>query len=199
MPVGNRALTRALAVIGVLTPLYDQSAWPYLDRALTLVEQGNASVLLSFADLYLGRNTDGSYNNENDANYAVNCLDRPVPSDVAAYDALGPAFAKASPFFGPATQYSNLACAYWPVKPTGSAGPITADGAPPILLVGGTNDPATPYAWAQAVHQSLAGSVLLTRNGNGHVSYFASSCAETIEDSYLINLKLPAEGYTCTS
>ena len=199
MPVGNRALTRALAVIGVLTPLYDQSAWPYLDRALTLVEQGNASVLLSFADLYLGRNTDGSYNNENDANYAVNCLDRPVPPDVAAYDALGPAFAKASPFFGPATQYSNLACAYWPVKPTGSVGPITADGAPPILLVGGTNDPATPYAWAQAVHQSLAGSVLLTRNGNGHVSYFASSCAETIEDSYLINLKLPADGYTCTS
>jgi len=41
--------------------------------------------------------------------------------------------------------------------------------------------------------------VLLTRNGNGHVSYFASSCAETTEDSYLINLKLPADGYTCSS
>ena len=49
------------------------------------------------------------------------------------------------------------------------------------------------------VHQQLAGSVLLTRNGNGHVSYFASSCAETIEDSYLINLKPPADGYTCAS
>jgi hypothetical protein len=199
MPVGNRALTRALAIIGVLTPLYDQSSWPYLDRALTLVDQGNASVLLAISDLYLGRNADGSYSNENDANYAVNCLDRPVPSDVAAYDALGPTFAKASPFFGPATQYSNLTCAYWPVKPTGSAGPITADGAPPILLVGGTNDPATPYSWAQSVHQSLAGSVLLTRTGNGHVSYFASSCAQTIEDSYLINLKLPADGHTCSS
>src|SRR6266700_1281996 len=199
MPVGNRALTRALALIGVLTALYDQSSWTYLDRALTVAEQGNGAVLLSFSDLYLGRNADGSYNNENDANYAVNCLDRPVPTDVATYDALGPAFAKASPLFGPATQYSNLACAYWPVKPTGSVGPITADGAPPILLVGGTNDPATPYAWAVAVHQSLAGSVLLTRNGNGHVSYFASTCAETIEDSYLINLKVPADGSTCSS
>jgi len=198
LAVGNRSLTRGLAVIGVLTPLYDQSSWTYLDRALTLADDGNGSVLLSLADLYLGRNADGTYNNEGDANYAVNCLDRPVPSDVAAYDALGPAFAKASPLFGPATQYSNLACAYWPVKPTGQAGPLTADGAPPILLVGGTGDPATPYAWAQSVHQQLAGSVLLTRNGNGHVSYFASTCAQQAEDAYLISLKLPADGSTCS-
>jgi hypothetical protein len=198
LAVGNRSLTRGLAVIGVLTPLYDQSSWTYLDRALTLADDGNGSVLLSLADLYLGRNADGTYNNEGDANYAVNCLDRPVPSDVAAYDALGPAFAKASPLFGPATQYSNLACAYWPVKPTGQAGPLTADGVPPILLVGGTGDPATPYAWAQSVHQQLAGSVLLTRNGNGHVSYFASTCAQQAEDAYLISLKLPADGSTCS-
>src|SRR5712671_7966342 len=131
LAVGNRSLTRALALIGVLTPLYDQSSWTYLDRALTVAEQGNASVLLAFSDLYLGRNADGSYNNENDANYAVNCLDRPVPTDVATYDALGPAFAKASPFFGPATQYSNLACAYWPVKPTGQAGFLLTIRPPP--------------------------------------------------------------------
>jgi len=197
LPVGNRLLTRGLAVIGVLTPLYDQSAWQYLDQALTFADQGNGSVLMKLSDLYLGRNADGSYSNENDANYAVNCLDRPVPSEVGVYDALGPTFAKASPFFGPATQYSNLACAYWPVKPTGQPGPLSADGAPPILLVGGTNDPATPYAWAQSVHQQLAGSILLTRNGNGHVSYFASTCAQQIEDAYLINLKLPADGTTC--
>ena len=199
MPVGNRALTRALGITGVLVALYDESSWPYLDRALTLVDQGNASVLLALADLYLGRNADGTYSNETEANYAVNCLDRAVPPDIATYDQVGAAYAKASPFFGLAEQYSNLPCAYWPVKATGEVGPITADGAPPILLVGGTNDPATPYAWAQSVHQQLAGSVLLTRNGNGHVSYFASSCAETIEDSYLINLQPPADGYTCAS
>jgi pimeloyl-ACP methyl ester carboxylesterase len=197
LPVGNRSLTRSLAIIGVLTPLYDQSTWPYLDQALTLADRNNGSLLLRFSDLYLGRNSDGTYDNQTDANSAVNCIDRPVPTDVAAYDALGPKFASASALFGPAFQYSNLVCAYWPVKPTGTVGPITADGAPPILLVGGTGDPATPYAWAQSVNQQLAGSVLLTREGNGHVSYDKSSCAKAAINAYLIDLTLPVAGTVC--
>ena len=197
MPVGKRALTRSLAVIGVLTPLYDPSSWPYLDQALTQADSGNGSLLLRFSDLYLGRNADGTYDNQTDANSAVNCIDRPVPADIATYDALGPKFASASPLFGPAFQYSNLLCAYWPAKPKGLPGPITADGAPPILLVGGTGDPATPYAWAQAVNQQLAGSVLLTRIGDGHVSYDKSACAKQAIDAYLIDLTLPAAGTVC--
>ncbi|HET6311583.1 MAG TPA: alpha/beta hydrolase [Candidatus Nitrosotalea sp.] len=195
--VGNRSLTRGLAVIGVLTPLYDQSTWPYLDQGLTQANQGNGTLLLRFSDLYLGRKTDGTYDNQTDANLAVNCIDRPVPADVATYDALGPKFASASPLFGPAFQYSNLICAYWPVKPKGNAGPITAAGAPPILLVGGTGDPATPYVWAQAVSKVLTGSVLLTREGNGHVSYDKSVCAKQAIDAYLIDLTLPPAGTVC--
>jgi pimeloyl-ACP methyl ester carboxylesterase len=197
MPVGSRALTRSLAVIGVLLGLYSESFWPTLDQSLAATDKGNGALLLRLADFYLARNADGTYDNETDANYAVNCLDRPVPTDIAAYDALGPAYASVSPLFGPAFQYSNLACAYWPVKPTGHAGPLTVDGAPPILLIGGTGDPATPYAWAQAVNRQLAGSVLLTRNGNGHTSYDASQCAHAAIDDYLINLKLPAQGSVC--
>jgi pimeloyl-ACP methyl ester carboxylesterase len=197
LPVGSRALTRSLAVTGVLLGLYSQSFWSTLDQALTATDKGDGALLLRLADFYLARNADGTYDNETDANYAVNCLDRPVPTDIAAYDVLGPAYARVSPLFGPAFQYSNLACAYWPVKPTGHAGPLTVDGAPPILLVGGTGDPATPYAWAQAVNRQLAGSVLLTRNGNGHTSYDASSCAHAAIDDYLINLKLPAQGSVC--
>jgi pimeloyl-ACP methyl ester carboxylesterase len=198
MPVGSRQLTRALALTGVLFGLYYPVLWHSLDIALTLTDQGNGTVLLLMADEFLGRNADGTYSNEFDANPAVNCLDRPVPTDVPTYDALGPAFAKASPMFGPAYQYTNLACAFWPVKPTGHIGPLTADGAPPILLVGGTNDPATPYPWAQAVNQQLAGSVLLTYHGNGHGSYDSSQCIHAAEDAYLISLTLPAVGAVCT-
>jgi pimeloyl-ACP methyl ester carboxylesterase len=199
LKVGSRSLTRALAVIGVLTPLYDQSTWTYLDQGLTQADRGNGQLLLQFSDIYLGRNADGTYDNQTDANVSVNCLDRPVPSDIASYDALGPKYATASPLFGPAFQYSNLLCAYWPVKPVGTVGPITADGAPPILLVGGTDDPATPYAWAQAVNKVMTGSVLLTREGNGHVSYDKSTCAKQAIDAYLINLTLPPAGTVCTS
>jgi pimeloyl-ACP methyl ester carboxylesterase len=195
--VGNRSLTRGLAVIGVLTPLYDPSTWPYLDQALTQADRGNGTLLMKFSDLYLGRKSDGTYDNQTDANTAINCIDRPVPSDVASYDALGPKFASASALFGPAFQYSNLICAYWPFKPKGKVGPITADGAPPILLIGATGDPATPYAWAKAANSMLTGSVLLTREGNGHVSYDKSACAKQAIDAYLIDLTLPPAGTVC--
>src|SRR5205823_4424480 len=134
------------------------SSWPVLDQALTATDQGDGHLLLRLSDLYYGEFSL-------DAFIVIECLDRPSPTDIASYDALGPAFAKASPFFGPAFQYSNLQCAYLGVKATGHAGPITAEGAPPILLVGGTNDPATPYSWAVSLHQQLASSVLLTRSG----------------------------------
>ena len=197
MAVKNRFLTRALAVIGVLQMLYDPSYWPYLDQGLTLADRGNGALLLAFSDLYLGRKADGTYDNQLDASSAVSCLDRPVPSDIAAYDALGPKFASASPLFGPAFQYSNLQCAFWPVKPKGKVEAVTAQGVPPILLVGGTNDPATPYASAQAVNKALSGSVLLTREGNGHVSYGQSACARQAVDAYLIDLTVPPAGTVC--
>jgi pimeloyl-ACP methyl ester carboxylesterase len=197
LQVGNRQLTRGLAVTGVLFTLYDQSFWPYLDKALTLADRNSGALLVLLADNYTGRNADGTYSNETDSNAAVNCVDRSVPSDLAHYDALGTKYASASPLFGPAFQYSNLLCAYWPVKATGTPGPITAPGAPPILVVGGTDDPATPYAWAQAVNQQLSGSVLLTRHGNGHTSYNASACAQQLIDAYLIDLSLPAVGTVC--
>jgi hypothetical protein len=76
-------------------------------------------------------------------------------------------------------------------------GPITADGAPPILLIGATGDPATPYAWAKAANSMLTGSVLLTREGNGHVSYDKSACAKQAIDAYLIDLTLPPAGTVC--
>jgi pimeloyl-ACP methyl ester carboxylesterase len=197
LAVGTRQLTRALAITGVAWELYDQAKWPDLDQGLTQADHGDGRLLLSFADDINGRHADGTYSNEGDANSAINCLDRPVATDISAFDGLGPAVMKASPFFGPANQYSYLNCAYWPVKPTGHVGPLTAPGAPPILVVGGTNDPATPYQWAQAVNQQLAGSVLLTRQGNGHGSYTSSLCAQQAEDDYLINLTLPAPGTVC--
>ncbi len=196
--VGTRELTRAIALNGVLTALYDQSFWTYLDTGLVQAENGNGAVLLALSDVYYQRNPDGTYSNSQDANNAINCLDHPVNPDIAFYDSLGQKYAAASPLFGPAFQYDWLICAYWPVKPTRQPGPLDAPGATPILLVGGTNDSATPYAWAQAVHQQIANSVLLTRNGNGHTSYDVSTCAHAAEDAYLIHLTMPADGTACS-
>lgn len=190
--VGDKNLTRSMAVTGVQAALFDQSTWPYLDQALTLADRGDGSVLMQFAQALIQADPIAQ-------NLAVSCLDKPVPTDIATYDALTGAFQQASPFFGPDFQYSNLICAYWPAKPTGKAEALTADGAPPILLIGGTNDPATPYSEAKDVNQRLAGSVLLTRTGNGHTSYASSPCSAAATDAYLIDLTLPAAGTVCSS
>ena len=199
IPVGNGTLTRSLATTAVMWGLYTPRYWDRLAAALNGAEVDDGGALLAIAEEFYGRRPDGSYTNEWEANLAINCLDRPVPSDIGAYDRLGPALAKASPLFGPQLQYSYLTCAYWPVKPTGAVGPLTADGAPPILLVGGTKDPATPYRDAQAVNKELAGSVLLTRKGYGHVSFLLSDCARMAEEAYLIDLTVPAPGTVCGS
>jgi len=200
LKVGGRSLTRALAMTGVLVSLYDESLWRYLDQGLTTAENGDGRILLLLADAYNHRNADGTYSNLfNGAFHSAYCLDYTVPTAVAAYDALGPSFAKASSLFGPWSQYANMQCAFWPVKPKHDQGPITVTGAPPILLVGGTNDPATPYSEAQSVNRQIQGSVLLTREGNGHTSYDSSACAHAAEDAYLFSLTLPAAGTVCKS
>lgn len=188
--VGNRKLTRAYAVTAVQAGLFDEQLWPYLDQVLTNADRGNGQLMLGLADLLYG---EFSYA----ANVAISCLDTPVASDIASYDALTESFAKASPLFGPAWQYSNLVCAYWPYKATGKPGPLNSLGAPPILIVGNTNDPATPYSGAVAVNRQISGSVLLTRNGNGHTAYGTSACATQAIDMYLIDLTLPAPGTVC--
>lgn len=153
-------------------------------------------LLLDF-DAIIGRHADGTYSNVQDASWAILCLDRPVPADVATYDQLGLALSKVSPLFGPMLQYGQLGCAYWPIKPTGTIGPLPANGAPPILLIGATEDPATPYLSAEAVNKELAGSVLLTRKGYGHGSYDKSQCIRQAVDAYLIDLSLPTPGTIC--
>ena len=200
LKVGNRELTRSLAMTGLLQTLYDQSLWRYTDQGLTGLDTGDGRILLLIADIYNHRNADGSYGNLfNGAYHAAYCLDFAVPADITAYDQLGPRFTQASPLFGPWSQYGNLQCAFWPIKPKNLRGPLPIHDSPPLLLVGGTNDPATPYVDAQSVNRQVDGSVLLTRQGNGHTSYDSSPCSHTAEDAYLIDLKLPAAGAVCSS
>jgi pimeloyl-ACP methyl ester carboxylesterase len=199
IPVGTRMLTKSLAMSVVLGSIYNPRHWSSLDEALYQVDQGDGRWMLTLADLYNGRHADGSYTNAADANNAIRCPDRPVPSDIASYDLLGPTLAATSPLLGPALQYGLLVCSYWPVKPKGAVGPLSATGVPPILLIGATEDPATPYAFAEAVNKQITGSVLLTRKGYGHPSYDKSFCVRQAVSAYLIDLSLPAPGTVCDS
>jgi hypothetical protein len=75
---------------------------------------------------------------------------------------------------------------------------VRAAGAPPILVIGTTHDPGTPYAWSQALADALEPGVLVTLDGDGHTAIpSTSSCVAVIVEAYLIDLAVPAGGTTC--
>jgi len=194
----TRTVGPAEVLYGTLWPLYFTSTWPDLETTLADASTGDGTDLLQEFDSYTGRNSDGSYSNLFEVNAAVDCLDQPAPT-VAQIEAALPAAEAASPFFGATDLYGELGCAVWPVAATGTVGPIHAVGSPPIVVVGSTGDPVTPYRWAQSLASQLQHGVLLTRVGDGHTAYFASSCIRTDVDSYLITLTPPAAGTRCSS
>jgi len=196
---GGRAATAGEAWSAILGALYSPGfGWPYLARALGLAAAGDGSLLLATADALNGRKPDGEYSNEVEANSAINCADEPAPTDPAAYMTLAQQLVRTAPRVGRVLAASGLTCAFWPMHPTVAPAPITAAGAPPIVVIGGTGDPATPYAWSAALARELSSGVLLTRTGEGHGSYgLGTPCIDAPVDAYLLDLTVPARGTDC--
>jgi pimeloyl-ACP methyl ester carboxylesterase len=183
---GEQQANFAVALTGVVSSLYSISDWPYLaDGLAEAAGSGNGTVLTELAYGYAGFSSNGTVQNIVSANLAISCLDHPAPP-VSGYQALAREFAKTSPDFGPAEAWGTLACNYWPVPSTGKPAAIHLSESIPILVVGSTHDPATPYAWAEALTSQLDGSELLTRDGDGHTGYFSSTCVQGLVDHYLI-------------
>lgn len=204
IPAGDsdgRKLGEALATTGVIAAMYDEGAWPQLRTALTsAMKDKDGAAILSLSDSYYERDADGTYANLMFANAAVNCLDLPPAFNKAAdvKKAL-PDFEKASPVFGEGLAWASLNCAYWPVKATGEPHRIEADGAAPIVVVGTTRDPATPYRWAEALAAQLSSGKLLTYEGDGHTAYGrGSKCVDSAINAYLLEGKAPDDGKRCS-
>ncbi|MBA2808009.1 alpha/beta fold hydrolase [Streptomyces sp. KM273126] len=198
---GGRALGESLATTGVVAAMYNEKTWPRLRQALTrAIDHRDGSGLLALSDGYYERGADGEYANLISANAAVNCLDSPsaFSTPEQARQAL-PAFEKASPVFGRFLTWASLGCAYWPVKPTGTPHRIEAKGAAPIVVVGTTRDPATPYHWARALASQLSSGRLLTYDGDGHTAYVRGSrCIDSAINTYLLDGTPPTSGKRCS-
>ncbi|GHI91782.1 MULTISPECIES: alpha/beta hydrolase [Streptomyces] len=204
LPAGDadgRRLTESLATTGVIAAMYDEAAWQQLREALTsAMKKKDGAGLLVLSDSYYEREADGSYSNLMFANAAVNCLDLPAAfsSPDQVREAL-PEFEKASPVFGEGLAWASLNCTYWPVQPTGEPHRIKAAGATPIVVVGTTRDPATPYRWAEALADQLSSGRLLTYEGDGHTAYGrGSTCIDSAIDTYLLTGTAPKDGKRCS-
>ena len=183
--------------LGIISAMYSKQSWNALTRALQDAQNGDGTGLVRLTDSYLQRESNGDYPNLIEANAAVNYVDAECPKDPEAYRALGAKFAKDAPTFGASAATAGLTCAYWQATPD-PVGPPAAKGAPPIVVIATTNDPATPYEWGRALSRQLDSGVLVTNRGEGHTIYAqGSTCIDSVVNAYLLTLAVPAAGTTC--
>jgi pimeloyl-ACP methyl ester carboxylesterase len=193
----GRLLGADSLMTGIVAALYARESWQYLSIAIEDVLQGNPDVAFQLADFYYNRENGTYLDNSTEAFRAYNCMDYPVEvtdEEQAAAEALLAAEAPtvAPYWFGPDP------CLVWPYAPTGVRGEITAEGAAPIVVVGTTNDPATPYEWAVSLADQLASGVLITRVGEGHTGYNkGNACVDTAVEAYLLQGTVPQDGLRC--
>ncbi|WP_418607463.1 alpha/beta hydrolase [Georgenia sp. SUBG003] len=196
----DRELTASLAFSGIITPLYDSASWFVLTSALDqAINANDGSQLLFLADLMAGREDDGTYpDNSTEANWAVNCLDFPSSGDPALWQQQAAELETAAPTFGPLMGFGDMLCADWPGKDDAERGPLTAEGSAPIMVVGTTGDPATPYEWSVSLADQLENGFLVTYEGEGHTAYGRSNdCVVRAVDDFLIDGVVPEDGLTC--
>jgi pimeloyl-ACP methyl ester carboxylesterase len=195
----GRQLGAETLVTAIIFPLYQRDAWSALSDMFVSVMHGDADQAFSFADAYYGRTADGTYSdNSTEAFTAINCLDYSFDDDPAAMRAQAAEIAAAAPVIGPYFGFGDIDCANWPYQTTVERAEIHAPGAAPILVVGTTNDPATPYAWAVSLAKQLDSGHLVTYTGEGHTAYNKSNaCVNDTVDEYLIKGTVPADDPKC--
>lgn len=196
----GRPLTESLATIGMISAMYSEaSGWPALRLGLSQAFNGDGTVLLALADAYTERNADGTYaSNVNSAFPAISCTDRPATSSVVQAAQLSKRYQRISPIFGRTFAWGALSCRDWPVIRSKFPTDAVAKGADPIVVIGTTRDPATPYAWSVSLAKSLQNGVLVSRDGDGHTGYNAgNTCVDDAIDQYLVGGDVPDDPTLC--
>ena len=196
----GRPLTEGLATLGISEAMYapeyfSQLLRPGFDRR----SPATARRLLRLADFYTERAANGTYPNLLEANLRGQLRRQGQRLHGRRRRAGQAATSSRRPRCS--ARLSPGATSRAPVgrSPRTARRAIHAKGAAPILVVGTTRDPATPYAWAQALASQLDSGRLLTFDGDGHTGYNrGSSCINRAVEKYLIQGVLPAEGLVCT-
>ncbi|MCX6521140.1 MAG: alpha/beta hydrolase [Actinobacteria bacterium] len=200
---GRPELTQGVFEVGVAQAMYSDAFWPQLATALATAAAGDGGGMLALYDAYFGRLPDGTYGDELEAYFAITCADDPAPDDAAA--AIDEAVARrrdfsvAAPRISTKDSYEVLICASFPEGATGPGNDgfrITGAGAGPIVVVGNTGDPATPFEGSRRMAETLEDGVFVAVEADQHTAYGLNACIDDAIDGYLVSLVVP-DDLTC--
>jgi pimeloyl-ACP methyl ester carboxylesterase len=190
---GREVAINAVVLAGIAVT-YDDGLRDLFYAAIAEGQGGRGDLLEQFAKGFVGEFDLAP-------TIAVYCGDLPHPTSAERVEEVAAGAAReATVVPGLVSGYVrafSLPCLGWPVTAPEAPGVVTAAGSPPILLVGNTGDPVTPYDAARRVASALERGRLLTYRGAGHPTYGQDDCADAYIDSYLIDLALPPPGAAC--
>ncbi len=195
----GRELGSSSMLTAIILPLYSEDSWPALVDLFTTVFAGDPSFAFTLADSYNSRSEDGSYlTNLIEAFTAINCLDYVGDASVETMSREAAELDQQAPVFGHLLSWGGIGCAKWPFPPTGTSEPIVAPGSADILVLGTTNDPATPYAWSKSLAEQLENGHLVTRNGEGHTAFNkGNNCINETVEKFFLDGTVPSEDPKC--
>jgi pimeloyl-ACP methyl ester carboxylesterase len=153
------------------------------------------------SDSMNGRSENGEYSNITAANTAINCADEKPRYTADFVQQRLPEFRAASPLFGDFLAWGLISCTNWAVPGAAEHPDVSAPGSAPILVVGNTGDPATPYEGARRMAEALGSGVAveLTYKGQGHGAYDSKdTCVQRKVNDYLLNGTVPKAGAVCS-
>ncbi len=195
----ERPVTDSDLYNAIVIALYSPDSWPVLTSAMAaLINNDDGAQIRFLADVAMERDDNGEYPEDEGAFRLIDCSDYPVELDQQRSRELAEENAEISELFGEAFSYGEVGCAAMPITSDAVREPIHAEGTPPIVVIGTTRDPATPYDWAESLAEQLDSGVLIGYEGDGHTAYGGvSSCVDTAVESFLIDGVVPEDGLRC--
>jgi pimeloyl-ACP methyl ester carboxylesterase len=195
----GRDVNHRVLNVATKSALYAESQWGQLARALLNAQQGKGAGLLELADNYNDRNEDGTYSSQNDAFYVIDCASGMGRGNPDNPEEFVKKLKKVAPWYYRELEVDDFT---GDTCEEGFGSPklqeISYSGTAPIVVLGGKNDPATPFRWAEEMATSLGENArLLAFSGEGHSQILVSECVDTIAGALFNSGKLPAKGKVC--
>ena len=185
--IGPDELTDTFLVGG-----YSDTWWPFLAAALSgYLHHSSPAGLVTLYNA-IGKQSE----NEFAVYTAVECSDVNWPRSWAYWNSDTRRVYSRAPFETWGNAWFNAACAFWPVK--GPAKPLAIHGAglPPILMLQGTLDAATPYRGALVARRLLPSARLVVVEAGGNhgqsLTDPPNNCVNGYLNRYLADGSLPA-------
>ena len=202
LAVGDRKLTDGALLFTTSYAMYYPAQWNDYASALVAAEKGDGAPLFQMMDSYTLRSDDGNYSTLYQSVKIIQCasgiVEAKLPDPAAKKAELMPQL----PWRG-----AMLRPDYWEMDPSrqckellGTVPELTRPnyaGSGPIVVIGGTNDPATPYEWSVQLDKDLGpNSKLVTVKADGHGQIGNNRCATDIAKQLIHEGTAPADDST---